>query len=327
MKRVLITGGGGFVGANLARRLVRNGDDVHLLIRGAHDAWRIEAIQPEISLHAADLEDAPAVMHAVERIRPDWVFHLAAHGAYSWQTKLHRIVSTNVVGTANLVEACLRTGFEVFVNTGSSSEYGLKDHPPAEEEALEPNSYYAVAKASATFLCRYTARSRNVRMPTLRLYSVYGPYEEPNRLVPSLIIHGLRGELPPLTDPNTVRDFVYVDDVVDAYLLAATRRGDDPGAIYNVGSGIQTPLRAIVELARRALGIAVEPLWASMPERAWDASAWVADTRKISGELGWRPVHTIGEGFRRTVDWLRGDQALVGFYAERLAAAASHGGR
>ena len=327
MTRALITGGTGFVGANLARRLVRNGDDVHLLIRAAHHGWRIAAIQPEITLHTADLEDAAAVTRAVERIRPDWVFHLATHGAYSWQTDPCRIMSTNVMGTANLVDACLRTGFAAFVNTGSSSEYGRKDHPPAEEEALEPNSHYAVAKASATFLCRYTARTRNVRMPTLRLYSVYGAYEEPNRLLPSLIVHGLRGELPPLTDPDTARDFVYVDDVVDAYLLAATRLGDDPGAIYNVGSGRQTSLRAVVELARRTLEIAAEPVWGSMPNREWETSVWVADTRKISSQLGWQPAHTLDEGFRRTVEWLRRDRGLLEFYAERLAAAPGHANR
>jgi UDP-glucose 4-epimerase len=318
MKRVLITGGTGFVGANLARRLVHDGHDVHLLIRGASDAWRIEPMRAEISLHAADLEDAAAVLQAVGRIRPDWVFHLAAHGAYSWQTELCRIVSTNVVGTANLVDACLRVGCEAFVNTGSSSEYGLKDHPAAEEEALEPNSYYAVAKASATFLCRFTARSRNVRMPTLRLYSVYGPYEEPNRLVPALIVHGLRAELPPLTDPDTARDFVYVDDVVDAYLLAATRPGDDPGAIYNVGTGTQTSLRAIVDLARRTLGIGVEPVWGSMPNRAWETSVWIADARKLRSELGWRPARPIEEGFRRTVEWLRSDRTLLRYYEQSL---------
>ena len=158
-------------------------------------------------------------------------------------------------------------------------------------------------------------------MPTLRLYSVYGPLEEPNRLVPALIVHGLQGQLPPLTDPDTARDFVYVDDVVDAYVLAATRVVKDPGAIYNVGSGSQVSLRAIVDLARQTLGVAEEPVWGSMPDRVWDTSVWIADTRKISGELGWRPAHTMGEGFRRTVEWLRADQALLGFYGARLAAA------
>ena len=254
MKRVLITGGTGFVGANLTRRLLGDGYDVHLFARESHDTWRIDAIRQSVTLHISDLRDLAGVTRVVERIRPAWIFHLAAHGGYPHQTDLGDIVMTNVVGTANLLEACLHTGLEVFVNAGSSSEYGVKDHPAVEEEALDPNSYYAVAKASATLLCRHVGRTRRIRIPTLRLYSVYGPYEDPNRLVPALIVHGLRGLLPPLTSPETARDFVYVDDVVDAFLLAAAAGGSDPGAIYNVGSGIQTSLRSLVELARQELG-------------------------------------------------------------------------
>lgn len=321
MTRALITGGTGFVGANLTRRLLRDGHEVHLLARDPRDAWRIEAIRPSIALHAADLQDRAAVARVVERIRPAWVFHLAAHGSHAWQTDLGGIVATNVVGTANLLEACLRTGFDAFVNAGSSSEYGLKDHPAVEEEALEPNSYYAVTKASATLLCRHAARRHGVRIPTLRLYSVYGPYEEPNRLVPALIVYGLRGTLPPLTSPHTARDFVYVDDVVDALLLAAARPAGDPGAVYNVGSGTQTTLHTLVELARRLFGIATEPAWGAMPDRIWDTSVWVADPRKIERELGWRPARTLAEGLDRTAQWLRADADLHRLYEQRLRSA------
>jgi dolichol-phosphate mannosyltransferase len=147
---------------------------------------------------------------------------------------------------------------------------------------------------------------------------VYGPYEEPNRLVPALIVHGWRGTLPPLTSPETARDFVFVHDVVDAYLLAASQSGSDPGAVYNVGSGTQTPLRTIVELARRELKIAAAPVWESMPSRVWDTNVWVADTRKIHRELGWCPRHTIDEGFRHTAEWLGADEKLRDLYEQRL---------
>lgn len=307
MKRVILTGGTGFVGANLARRLLRDGHEVHLLVRGGHAAWRIEAIRADVRLHEADLCDEEALARAVADIRPDWVFHLAAYGAYSWQTDLRRTVQTNVVGTVALVEACLKAGFEAFVHTGSSSEYGFKDHAPSETEALEPNSHYAVAKASATLFCRHTAQGRGVRLPTLRLYSVYGPYEDPARLMPTLIRQGLKGTLPPLVNPETARDFVYAEDVCEAYLLAASRPGQEPGAVYNVGTGVQTTLREVVGVARRAMDIRAEPAWGSMPPRQWDTGVWVADSRKIREALGWRPRHTFEEGFRETVAWFRDD--------------------
>ena len=201
MKRVLITGGTGFVGANLAGRLCREGHEVHLLVRSGHSPWRIKDIQSEVRLHSVDLIDRERLLAAVRTIRPEWVFHLAAHGAYPSQNDVLSMIQTNITGTANLVEACLHTGFDTFVNAGSSSEYGFKDHAPSEEESLEPNSHYAVTKAAASNFCSYTARSKKVRIPTLRLYSVYGPLEEPSRLVPTLLVHALRSRWPSLVDP------------------------------------------------------------------------------------------------------------------------------
>ena len=117
------------------------------------------------------LDDAWAVRAAVSSIQPRWIFHLAVHGAYPGQTDLAEMVRTNIQGTMNLVEACVAEGFDAFVNTGSSSEYGVKDHAPSENSWLEPNSHYAVTKASATRYCRYTAQQHKVPLTTLRLYS------------------------------------------------------------------------------------------------------------------------------------------------------------
>ena len=303
MKRVVVTGASGFVGANLVRRLLAEGHEVHLLLRPGYAAWRLQAIRDEILLHEVDLRDGEGLARVVALIRPEWVFHLAAYGAYSHQTDLAQMVATNISATAHLITACLATGFEAFVHTGSSSEYGLVDHAPAESEAIDPNSYYACTKAAATHLCRHIARDHDVHVPTLRLYSVYGPYEEPTRLLPTLVLRGLRGELPPLVNPEIARDFVFVEDICDAYLLAAAHPQTERGAIYNVGTGVQTTLREIVELARGQCEIASEPIWGSMGDRHWDTETWVADADKIARELGWRPRHGLAEGFSRTVEW------------------------
>jgi dolichol-phosphate mannosyltransferase len=298
MKRALVTGGSGFIGAGLVRRLIADGHQCHLLVRRGYDPWRIADIRPDLHLHEVDLTDARALDATVARIRPDWVFNLAVHGAYSWQTDVEQIVRTNVLGTTELLGACLRAGFEAFVNSGSSSEYGPKDHAPSESEPLEPNSHYAVTKAYGTHLCRFTARDRNVHIVTLRLYSVFGPLEEPRRLMPTLIEHGLRGTLPPLVAPDVARDYVYLDDVIDAYLRAAARPTEELGAVYNVGTGVQTSIREAVEVARRVLGVTAEPQWGSMPNRGWDTNVWVADASRIRQALEWRPRYTFEEGFR-----------------------------
>jgi UDP-glucose 4-epimerase len=314
MKRVIVTGGTGFVGSNLAGRLLRDGHEVHLLVRAGYQSWRIENIRGDVRIHEVQLHDIESVTRVVDQIRPDWIFHLAVYGAFSTQMDVQWMVQTNIHGTINLVEACLKTGFESFVNTGSSSEYGFKDHPPAETEALEPNSPYAASKAAGTLFCRQTARQQHVHLPTLRLYSVYGPYEDPTRLVSTLIVRGLQGELPPLVGPETARDFVHVDDAVEAYLLAATHPGQEPGAIYNVGVGEQTTVREAVTVARHVLEIPAEPSWGTMPARSWDTSVWVSDNRRIRQQLGWAPRYDFLHGFTATVEWFRAHPDLLPVY-------------
>jgi UDP-glucose 4-epimerase len=319
MKRAIVTGATGFVGANLARRLLADGHEVHLFLRPGFRSWRIDEIRAAVQLHVVDFDDVVELDRLVASVKPDWIFHLAAHGAYATQTDVREMVRTNLVGTINLVESCLKVGFEALVNTGSSSEYGFKDHPPSESERLEPNSHYAVTKAAETHFCRYTSQSRGVRIPTLRLYSVYGPFEEPTRLIPRLIGHALVGKLPPLVNPAIARDFVYVDDVTEAYIQAATQAPPEPGAIYNVGTGVQTSLGDVVETVRRILFVSEEPRWGSMLDRQWDTSVWVADNRKIEMVLDWRPKTDLDRGIRAFANWLVADATRTDFYRDNKA--------
>lgn len=316
MKRILLTGGTGFVGACLARRLLAEGHEVHLLVRPGYRPWRLAGIRDAVALHEAPMADMEAMRRLMASVRPHWVFHLAAHGAYSWETDAFRIAQTNVLGTVCLLEAALDAGCEAFVHAGSSSEYGLKDHAPSEYEWLDPNSAYAATKAAATLYCRHAALARQARVVTLRLYSVFGPYEDPNRLVPKLITNGLRGEWPPLADPNVARDFVYVDDVADAFLAAATTPGAVPGAVYNVGTGKQTTIGEAVVLVRHLLDIAAEPRWGGMAPRSWDTTIWVADPARIRRELGWAPRHSFEEGMRQTIRWFRENPEAAAHYSQ-----------
>lgn len=303
MKRVLITGASGFVGANLAFRLLDEGHEVHALLRSGFSRWRLQAVLDRVRTHQVDLSDTERLGAIVGEIRPDWVFHLAAYGGSSHQTDVDAMVSTNLVGTVKLLEACVKAGIEAFVHTGSSSEYGFKRHAPAETEMLEPNSPYAVTKAAATLFCRYTAQRYGLNLCTLRLYSVYGPWEDPARLMPQLIMKCLQGKLPQLATPSIARDYVHVDDVADACLLAASRPARETGAIYNVGTGVQTDLRTLVQMAREVLGVKAQPEWGTMPDRQWDSDVWVADSQKIRVQLGWKPKYQLQEGFQTTVRW------------------------
>ena len=319
-KRATVTGASGFVGANLVRRLLEAGHDVHVLLRPGYQAWRLHEVLPQLRVDIVDLGNAESVRAVIAGARPDWIFHLAAYGAYADQTDVEQMVATNITATINLVRACVAVGFEAFVNIGSSSEYGFKEHAPSEDEVLEPNSDYAVTKASATLYCRSTAIRLQMPITTLRLYSVYGPFEEPKRLIPTLLVRGLEGRWPPLVDPAVARDFVFTDDVTDACLMAATRSGSSPGAIYNIGSGRQTTLDEVVGVVKDLLAVGVEPSWGSMPRRVWDTTSWVGDNRRAVAALDWRPDRTLRAGLTATLDWLQQNPDRIRLYRDRLAA-------
>lgn len=317
-RRAAVTGGTGFVGANLVRRLLADGWQVDLLLRPGHATWRLPPASPALAAHLVDLTDVAATQRLLRRLRPAHVFHLAAQGAYSWQTDAAEILSTNLLATRGLALAAVEAGVESLVHAGSSSEYGRKAQPPPEDALPEPESDYAIAKLAATQFCRQLARRSGVRMPTLRLYSAYGPWEEPRRLVPALLVHGLEGEWPPLTDPATARDFVWVGDVVDALLLAAACPLADPGAVFNIGTGRQTRLAEIVALVRDVLGIGAEPAWQTMPGRAWDTDAWQAEPSRAWRELGWVARTGLREGLAQTAEWLRAEPARLDLYRDAL---------
>ncbi len=315
--KALVTGAGGFIGASLVRWLLDRGHDVVAIERPEGSTWRLAEVAGDAEIVAVDLRDGHRVAAVVHERRPEWIFHLAAHGAYSWQRDSERIMQTNLVSTVRLLAACEQAGFEAFVHAGTSSEYGFKDHAPSETERVDPNSDYAVMKAAATIHCRFVAQRDDRHIVTLRLYSVFGPWEEPGRLMPNLVARGLEGRLPPLVSPETPRDFVSVRDVNRAFVEVATRTDLPRGAVYNIGSGRETALREVVEIARAEMGLEVEPEWGTEPQREWDAKVWVADPTLAAQELGWRVEDDVATGFRALADWLRGRPDLWPRFARR----------
>jgi nucleoside-diphosphate-sugar epimerase len=309
-KRVfLITGAGGFVGANVCRRLVENGEEVHALVRPSTSLWRIADIRDRLHLHQADICDAPRVDEAVKAIRPTIIYHLATRGAYPHQNDEDSILLTNVFGLRNLFRACEDQGFELFVNTGSSSEYGRKAYAMRENDILEPDSYYAVAKAAQSLLSRLYARLHDCPIVTLRLFSVYGPFEEPSRLIPRLITAAANDRPVDMASRRTARDFVFVEDVVDTFVNI------DPlleirSEILNVGTGVQSSLQDVVETIEQCSGCSPPVRWGHMEPRPWDSEVWVADVSKLRHLTGNSPRTTLREGLAKTWAWYQAHPEL-----------------
>ncbi len=307
-KVVLVTGATGFVGANLARRLVLDGHKVHLLVRNKSNQlpWRITEIKDQVKLDYYTPSEPDSVDRVFAEAKPQWVFHLAAHGAYSWQQDKAQILESNYLLTSRLLDAAVEHGCESFVNTGTSSEYGQKDHAPKRMSHSIRLATMLPPKQVPLIFAALLVGAHNINMPTLRLYSCFGPYEQPNRLMTNLVACGNRTLNTTFVDENCAHDFVYVEDAVDAYILAAKRKlsaNSDPGAIYNVGTGVQTTLKEVVGIAAPLMNIDAKPTFGSMQNRSWDAEVWVCDHTRITEELGWRPQHRF---CRRAKRWSTG---------------------
>ena len=306
-ERFFITGATGFIGACLARKLADLGCDVHLLTRENANRWRLRDVENAFTFHVGDLTDAGGLRKIVSKVRPTVVYHLGVHGAYPFQTDADETIRTNVFGSWNLLKACSGIDYKVFVNTGSSSEYGSKTHAMRETDVLEPDSYYAVAKSAQTLVCRHTARIDKRPINTFRLFSVYGPYEEPSRLVPAVIRNCIGGWELKMVSPETARDFIYVEDVVNAY-LRIHELSRHCGEVFNIGTGVQSTVRDVVEASARATGVNPNVSWGALPPRQWDTETWVADCTKVRRMLKWTARTGLEQGITKTVEWFRSER-------------------
>jgi dolichol-phosphate mannosyltransferase len=300
---IVVFGAGGFIGANIFRQLLGAREDVYGIIHQSYVPWRLIGLDPAKILRA-DITQPEEVKDLFRQHKFQNIFYLAAFGAYSRQNDPKQIFETNVMGLLTVLQEASRHGFAAFVHAGTSSEYGENSEAPLETDPLDPNSFYAVSKVSASFLIRYMAAKHSLPVVNLRLYSVYGPWEEPDRLMPRLIEAGLAGRYPPFVDPDVSHDFIYVDDVVESFVLAATRGVQQaPGQSLNIATGVQTTLREVASHAKDIFGLSGDPEWRSMPNRSWDLKNWYGNPAYAEKILSWRPKIAFREGLDRMVEW------------------------
>lgn len=302
-----MTGATGFVGANLVRRLVAENYHVTIVTRPLSDLWRLEGIIHAIEREATDLADGAAVRARMHKARPAIIFHLATAGVYGGRhVPEAQMVEANLLTTMNLLQACTDLDYRCFVNTGSSSEYGPKTHPMVETDPTEPRDIYGVTKCAATHYASAIGQKESRPIVTLRLFSPFGPYDDPRRLIPTAIACALAGRDIRLTSPGVGRDYIFVDDVVDAYVKCIERARSIPGEVINVGSGQQKTLKETVEAILALVETSSRPRWGEGPVSSQDNPFWQADITKARRCLDWVPRVDFREGLRRTVEWLRG---------------------
>ncbi len=301
---IFIFGAGGFIGVNLFNVIFEQRKDVYAITQDPRNNWRFLANNiPADNIISCDINDITILKDTLATYRPRTIFNLAAYGAYSKQKEYKKIYSTNFNSAVNIIEMLKEDGFAAYVHAGSSSEYGMNSAAPLEEAALIPNSHYAVSKAASFFAVKYYGMIEQLPVAHLRLYSAYGPWEEPDRLIPVIIAAARKGAFPPLVDPDISRDFIYVDDVCTAFIAAASCINTIKGEAFNVGTGIKTTIRELSGIILQQYDIAQPPAFGNMPNRNWDVQDWYSNSDKAHKVLDWKAETKLEDGLTSVDRW------------------------
>jgi UDP-glucose 4-epimerase len=295
--RAIVTGGAGFIGSHLVDALVACGTEAHVvddLTTGSR-----ENVSPEAELHELDIREE-ALERLAARLGPDVVFHLAAQADVGTSVERPAFdAQVNVVGTVRVLEAARAAGARVvFASTGGAI-YGECERPAREDDEPEPLSPYAASKLAAEGYLATWSRLYGDTHITCRLANVYGPRQLPKLEggVVAIFLDRLRdgGEIEIFGDGEQTRDFVFVGDVVEALLAAASA---PRGGVYNVGTGLATSVVDLYRLCTETAGVDQEPCFS--PERPGDVRHSVLDASHAGRELGWRAGTTLAEGLAQT---------------------------
>ena len=303
----LVTGGGGFIGAHVVQRLMEEGANVYALARNPCAGGRLSRLHEHLKYLQADIVSMDEA--TLDEIRPEFVFHLAAYGAEPPSDSLDKAVQVNVQGTCNLLRALSGRGgvrLRGMVYTGSDFEYGEGEGPRGENGVPNPTNYYAASKASGWMFCKAFHKLHNLPIAGVRPFLTYGPNQGTRRFVPYVILSAL-SEKPEisLTGGQQIRDFVYITDIVGG-LLKAAQIPAAYGEMINLGTGVGTSLRTVVDLVIQLTASRTRPLYGTIPYRKGEIGELKADIDKALRVLNWSPRVELEEGLRMTIDWYRG---------------------
>jgi nucleoside-diphosphate-sugar epimerase len=291
-KRVLVTGGGGFLGSHLCLALAALGAEVHAVGRTAPPA---AAESPR--WYVRDLSSMPAVDEVVRASRPDVVFHLAGHAVGSRELDVVLpSMQSELILTLNVLTTVAQRGTGRLVLTGSLEE-------PVAQPAV-PSSPYAAAKWAGTGFARMFHLLYATPVVIARPFMTYGPGQRTDKLVPQVIRSLLQGEAPKVSSGRRMVDWVYVDDLTRGLLLAGGRAGIE-GDEFDLGSGRLVSVREVVEQLVRATGSTVAAQFGVLPDRRYEVERR-ADAASTRTRLGWEAAISLEDGLQRTVDWYRG---------------------
>ncbi|MFQ6088690.1 MAG: NAD-dependent epimerase/dehydratase family protein [Candidatus Methanofastidiosia archaeon] len=303
--RVLVTGGAGFIGSNLVETLVDKNYEVRVLDNFSLGTKRnLKKVEREVEIIVGDITDIKTVNKVLRDM--DYVFHqAAASSAPMYEPDPRDAVRATLNGFINVLKAAKENGVKRVIYASSSSLYGNSPIPHTEDMKIEPISFYVTSKLAVEYFAKIYSRYFGLETVGLRYFSVYGPHEKAKGKyanVLSQFLWKMRGGKRPVIygDGTQTRDFTYVEDVVQANLLAMKRKNIN-GEIFNVGRGERRSFNEIVEILNEALGTSIEPVYVPNPLNSY-VKHTLADISKIRTILGYEPKIDLREGIERIKD-------------------------
>jgi nucleoside-diphosphate-sugar epimerase len=295
MVKILITGAAGFIGANLTRKLIKTENETNILIKETSDLWRINDIISNCNVHKIDLKKVEDVKKIVKKINPELVYHCAGHGIYPSQKDSAEIFSTNILGTFNLLAALNESNnLRRLVNLGSFFEYSTNPIDP-----------YTISKITQTKLVEHFFKEKKLPVITLRLFTPYGKFDSPGRLICDLMIAIIRNKPLEIFSKYTKRDLIYIDDVITA-LETASQQSNIDGEIIDIGTGNETSVEEIVNISNQLSGNDLTINWNDKKQHEIDISGEnIFLGRQKMQKLNWKPCISLEVGLRKTIEWYK----------------------
>jgi GDP-mannose 4,6-dehydratase len=313
-KKVLVTGGCGFIGSTLVRQLISKGYYVTIL-----DNFSIGLLDnipngnKSLRIVAGDIRDFEMASALIKE--EDYVIHLAAQAFIPMSYDLPvKCADVNALGSLNVFKACLDHDVKRIVHISSSEVYGHALYTPMDEEhPLKPRSTYAVAKMAADLWAQTMAYEHKLPVVILRPFNTYGPRDTLPRFIPESIRQCFKTKTIKLGNLNTARDYTYVEDTTRAMVLALETDGIE-GEIINFGTGKSYRMSEIIEMTKKLTG-ATEKEIIHDPHRSRpaDVNLLMADWSKAEKLLGWKPEIDFSDGLKKTIDWYAGNGSSWGY--------------
>jgi UDP-glucose 4-epimerase len=305
--RILVTGGAGFIGSHIVDQCIAAGHEVAIVDNLWEEGGGKEGnLNPKARFFHADITDEARLQSIFDEIRPEVVSHQAAQHSVAISTRDPRLdARVNVLGLLNVLTNCTRAGTRKIIFASSGATYGTPARLPIDEEVPQrPESPYGITKMVAEYYLRYWQEANNLTYTALRYGNVYGPRQDPNGEAGVIAIFAKR-----FLDHNTVRidwdgeqkkDYVYVEDVARANLLAIEHGDND---IFCLGTGRAASVNELYQVLAKITGYKPEVIRA--PKRPGDIYLAYFDCSKAERVLGWKPQVTLEEGIEKTVEFFR----------------------